>query len=198
MTLRDLMTPKSEDDILKSLKGLSNSDLLRKSIKYDFLKGVELALQNKLKYNDVKYIKNKIFDINNKEIIKLLLLNKFKLNLTKVQIYIIEKYLLRLHQDEETTYEIWFKEQLINLKKINIKQDNDNIFYKKDDEILLFYDKKYKIFWIDYDKIWSIFKLKYHLNDNVITLLTKNMVQKYLNLNEITINCKRINYKIKE
>jgi tRNA U34 5-carboxymethylaminomethyl modifying enzyme MnmG/GidA len=47
-SLRDLMTPKSDDEILKSIKGLSNSDLLRKSIKFEFIKGIELALQNEL------------------------------------------------------------------------------------------------------------------------------------------------------
>jgi hypothetical protein len=186
-SIRDLMTPKSEEEILKSLKGLSNSDLLKKSIKYEFLKGVELALQNKLKYDDIHLIIYKIFTyIKNKEIIRLLF-NKVKNELNKDQIYIIEKYIFGLHLNEEKDYEIWFKIMLTDLEINRSTKNSDVLIYKKDDDVLFNYNEKYNIFMIDYYEIWKVFESKFHFNDIVIRLLTKNMIEKHLNLNDIKI-----------
>jgi hypothetical protein len=184
-SLRDLMTPKSEDEILNSLKKLSNSDLLEKSIDNEFLKGIELALQHELTKNHIYYIKNKIFYIKNKEIVKLLL-DKVRKELTEDQIYIIEKYQLGLHQDEERPYEVWFKEQLTDLNVSRTIKYPDYLIYKKDGDILYNYDEKNKWFYIDFNKIWSIFASKYHLNDNEISLLSKGMMEEHFNQKGIT------------
>jgi hypothetical protein len=186
-SLRDLMTPKSEDEILKSLKGLDNSEILRKSIKYEFLKGVKIALQNKLTTSDIEFIIINIFYIKNKEIF-ILLLEKIKDELTEDQIYIIEKYVFGLHQNEEKDYESWFKEMLTDLEISRSLIFNYLLIYKKDGEVLYIYKEKNKYFYIDYDNIWLIFEEKYHLNSQETRLLTKNMVEKYLNLKDITIN----------
>jgi hypothetical protein len=184
-SLRDLMTPKSEEEILKSLKGLSNSELLQKSIENEFVKGVELAFQNELKGLDINFIKDKIFEIKNKEIVKLLL-DKVINELNDDQIYILEKYKLGLHQDEEKDYEIWFKKMLTDLE-VNRSKYSDFLIYKKDGVVLYNYNEKNGNFWIDYDKIWSVFKSKFHLKENEIKLITKDMVEEHLNLIGTTI-----------
>jgi hypothetical protein len=183
-SIRDLMVPKSEEEILKSLKGLSNSDILRKSIENDFIKGIELALQNKLKYDDITFIKNEIFDINNKEIVRLLL-DKVKDKLNDDQIYIIEKYKLGLHQDEEKNYEIWFKEMLTDLEINRSIKKLEVLIYKKDGEVLYNYNEKSGWFDIDYEKIWSVFNKKFHLKYDEIKILTKDIVEEHLNLKDI-------------
>jgi hypothetical protein len=185
-SLRDLMTPKSEDEIMKSLKGLDNSEILKKSIDNEFIKGVKIALQHKLTDNNINFIKYKIGNINNKEIVRLLL-NKVSNNLTENQIYIIEKYKLGLHQNEEKDYEIWFKELLTDLDISRSKEDVDELIYKKDGKVLYYYNEKYKDFYIDYYKIWLVFKEKFQFNNNEIRLLTKGMVEEHLNLMGITI-----------
>jgi hypothetical protein len=191
-SLRDLMTPKSEEEILKSLKKLDNSDLLRKSIDNEFLKGIELALQHELTKNDINYIKNKIFEIKNKEIVKLLL-NKIRNELNDDQIYIIEKYVFGLHQDKEKDYEIWFKEMLTDLEISRSTNNTEYLIYKKDGEVLYNYNEKNEHFWISYDKIWLIFQIKFHLNYDEIKMLSKGMVEEHLNLNtNITIPGKSI------
>jgi hypothetical protein len=184
-SLRDLMTPKSENEILNSLKGLTNIDILCKSINYEFIKGVEIALQNELTKNDIKYIKEQIFYIKNKEIIKLLL-NKIKDDLTTDQIYILEKYKLGLHQDEKRPYEIWFKTMLTNLEISKSKLNSNILIYKKNEIVLYNYNKENKYFWVNCDKIWSVFELKFHLNYHEISILTKGMVKEHLNLMDIT------------
>jgi hypothetical protein len=183
-SIRDLMTPKSEDEILKSLKDLSNSDLLQKSIKYEFLKGIELALQYEISNADILLIKDEIFEINNNNIVRLLL-NKIKNELNDNQIYILEKYKLGLHQNEEKLYERWFKEMLTDLKISRSIKNLDILIYKKDNDILYNYDEKNGWFYIDYNKIWTIFGSNFHFNYHEIRLLTKNIVKEQLNLKKI-------------
>jgi hypothetical protein len=185
-SLRDLMTPKSEDEILKSLKGLSNYELLRKSIENEFLKGVELALQHGLTKYDIKYIKDQIFYIKNKEIIRLLL-DKIRNELNEDQIYIIEKYQLGLHQDEEKDYEIWFKTMLTDLEVKRSRENYYTLIYKKDGEVLYNYNEKTRRFYISFDKIWSVFQSKIHLNYTEVKILIISMVEEYFNLKDITI-----------
>jgi hypothetical protein len=178
------MTPKSEDEILNSIKELDNSDLLQKSIQYEFIKGVELALQNELIDNDINFIKDNIYYIKNKEIVRLLL-DKIKDILTEDQLYIIEKYKLELHQDEEKEYERWFKKQLIDLEVSKSTENPSVLIYKKNGEVLYNYNEKSSWFDINYDKIWSIFNQKFHFNNNEIRFLTKGMVEEHLNLKGI-------------
>jgi hypothetical protein len=184
-SIRDLMTPKSEEEILNSLKNLSNSELLYKSIKYEFIKGIELALQNELTKNHINYIEEQIFYIKNEEIVKLLL-NKIKAELSEDQIYIIEKYQLGLHQYKQKTYERWFKTMLTDLDVTRSRKNSDVLIYKKGNVVLYEYNEKKGWFDMDHDKIWSVFKSKYHLNFDEIKLITKNMVKKHLNLKDIT------------
>jgi hypothetical protein len=185
MNLRSLMTPKSEEEILKSLKGLDNSDLLRKSIENEFIKGIEIALQHELTKTDIDLIKENLYFINNKEIIKLIL-DKVRNELNDDQIYIIEKYKLGLYQNEEKDYEIWFKEQLTDLDISKSTKYSGILIYKKDNVALYNYNEENGYFWIDYGKIWTVFDSKYHLKENEIRMLTKGMVEEHFNLIGIT------------
>jgi hypothetical protein len=186
--IRDLMTPKSDEEILKSLKGLSNSELLQKSIINNFAKGVEIALQNELTKDDIKFILNNISYIKNREIFKLIL-DKIRNELTEDQIYIIEKYKLGLHQNEEKDYEIWFKEMLTDLDVSRSTKYSDTLVYNKNDVVLYNYNKKIKWFYISYDKIWSVFDKKYHLNYTEVKILIKSMVEEYIDLNDVSTYC---------
>jgi hypothetical protein len=68
-SLRDLMVPKSEKEILKSLKKLSNTQLLVKSIDNDFIKGIEFALQHELTKSDINYIKSNLIYVKIKKLL---------------------------------------------------------------------------------------------------------------------------------
>jgi hypothetical protein len=180
-SIRDLMTPKSEEDILKSLKGLSNSELLQKSIKYEFLKGIEIALQNELTINDIQFIQNYLLYSINIDIIKLLITNNQIINkLDKISIYLVEKYKLGLHQHKEKHCEKWFKNILDNIYEFD-KYNNTIIKYKSNGYNFS-YDILTNYFWFDYDSIWYIFEKIYNLNYMQISLLTKYMLEKYLNI----------------
>jgi hypothetical protein len=192
-SLRNLMTPKSEDEILKSLKGLDNSDILQKSIKYEFLKGIKLALQNELTENDISFIKENICNIENLQII-ILLLDIIKNKLGKEGLYLIEKYKLGLHQDEEKPYEIWFKTQLTDLDIDKSKQDNQIILFKKDKDILFYYNERNKRIFINFSKIWIKLSLNFNLNFGDIKILTKYIIINQLKLDVVNSDIMSILY----
>ena len=77
---------------------------------------------------------------------------------------------------------------LLNLKEYVSDRYPDFIFYKKDNEILFHYNLKSHVFFCDYNKIWSIFETKYHLNDNKIKELIKGIVEEYLKFKNVTPN----------
>jgi hypothetical protein len=196
-SIRDLMTPKSEEEILKSLKKLDNSDILRKSITNNFVKGVEIALQNELTENDIKFIKEIIYFVKNKEIIKLIL-EKVRNELSLNDIFFLEKYIFGLHQSEEKEYEKWFINILKNIEikpfnKYNIntqkieKDYNFMIYFNSKKQTILLYDKLSNRFKVNYDLIYRILIEEYNLNVYQITLLIKYLIEKYLNLKNIKI-----------
>jgi hypothetical protein len=114
------------------------------------------------------------------------LLDKIKNELSEDQIYILEKYVFGLHQDEERPYEIWFKEMLTDLT-VNKSTINSNILiYNKNGDVLYNYNEKTRYLWINYDKIWSVFISKFDLNYYEIKVLTKGMLEEHFNLKGIT------------
>jgi hypothetical protein len=76
---------------------------------------------------------------------------------------------------------------LTDLEVSRTKTNSGILIYKKESVVLYKYNEKYNVFYIDYKKIWWIFHSKYKLNYDEIKLLTKDMVEKYLNLKNITI-----------
>jgi hypothetical protein len=187
-SLRDLMTPKSEEEILKSLKisNIDNTDLLIKSLDNNFLAGIKIALENEIKILNVNFFKQKIFNLTNTDVIKFIINNnKLCYILDADDKYILEKYKLGLHQDEEKNYEIWFKEMLTDLDISKSTINSNIITYTKNNNVLYYYDKKNNEFWYKHIKIWLVFNSRFNLNSYNINMLTKYMVEKYLNLNNI-------------
>jgi hypothetical protein len=71
------------------------------------------------------------------------------------------------------------------LNGCNISFNNDDIDYKKDGNLLFFYQKNKNIFWVKYD-IWSNFKSKYNLNDQELKDLLVGIVEEELNYKGVT------------
>ena len=63
--------------------------------------------------------------------------------------------------------------------------DDDGIDYKKDGNLLFFYQKNKNIFWIKY-VIWSNFESKYNLNCQELSSLLIGIVEEVLNYKGVT------------
>ena len=86
---------------------------------------------------------------------------------------------------------IKMKEYFIEfLNSLTTKLDSkypDYIFYLNNkNKIVIEYDKKFNIAWLDYDKIWSVFETKYHLKYQEIKELTGPMLEQHLKLKGVT------------
>jgi hypothetical protein len=195
-SIRNLMIPKSEIDIDKSTENLSPNQLLQKSIKYNYIKGIKKALENNIyKIDILQNIKYLIFSFNikNKEIIELLLNNEqFIKILNKKDIYLIEKYVFKLHQDEEKPYEQFMKslfDDLIIKKSTIFKYillyitKNKNIIDILSNNTLFNYNtyNTDDVFNIDNDLILYIRK-KYLLREEQILFIFKYIIEKKLNI----------------
>ena len=79
------------------------------------------------------------------------------------------------------------------LNSLTTKLDSkypDYIFYLNNkNKIVIEYDKKFNIAWLDYDKIWSVFETKYHLKYQEIKELTEPMLEQHLKLKGVTTTC---------
>lgn len=149
--LGDKLNAPSDEEVLSKLKNLSTEKILEESLKNNFKAGIKYVLDNRKK------------------------------ELNKNIIYILEKYFLGEHQNEEIEFETWFKEQLTNLKTIPSKKNNNIIIYKKDNEILYKYNISNNNLSINID-ICFTFLEKFNINIILFNLITKYMVKKYLNL----------------
>jgi hypothetical protein len=192
-SLRDLMTPKSEEEILKSLKGLDNSELLEKSYNYiiQYIPGIKLALTKKLSENDLNYLYNMFFynKEKNEEAFKILVFDEqFRKRLSDDEIYIIEKYMYNLHQDELKNYEKYILNYINNYK---ISYIDNKILYKNSNFENIFIINKIEnnITYIDIDlDFQDELKNKYKLTYYGYMWLIKYMFEKYLNLKNIKIS----------
>lgn len=155
--LGDKFSAPNDSEILSKLKSLSTDKIIEQSTKNNFKLGF-------------KYI-----------------LDERKSELNNDEIYILEKYGLDLHQHKKREYETWFKKQLSGLESFPSKDNKNFIIYKKDNIILYNYDLTEHTFWIEYNNIWCIFEFTFKIKTNYIKLLTKHLVEKYLNLKIITI-----------
>jgi hypothetical protein len=196
-SLRNLMTPKSEIDIDKSIEKLSPTELLQKSIKYNYIKGIKKSLENNYIYNknileNIKYLIFS-FEIKDKEIIELLLNNEqFKKILNKKDLYLIEKYIFNNYINEEKS-----DEQFINnlfddliIKKSTIFEyillyitKNKNIIDILSNNVLFNYNthNTVDVFNINNDLI-SYIRKKYFLRNDQILFLFKYIIQEKLNI----------------
>ena len=101
------------------------------------------------------------------------------------------KYLKLFNEsiDDNLQYDKLFIE-LSHLDELEIKFDfieyEDYIHYFYNESMLFVQDKKKGWFYMNYDKIWSIFKTKFKLNYGDIQSITKKIVEKHFKLNDIT------------
>jgi len=153
---------KSYNESLKDyLKSKSDDDILRDLINLP----PEEILNKSIKFNFIygfKYlIDNNLVDKTTK--------------------YIIEKYKLGLHQNEMKDYEKWFLKQLNGLNVYRSKYNNF-LIYKKGSSVLFNYNEINYIFYYDYDKIYSIFLLKFDINYQLQKILVKGLVEEHLKI----------------
>ncbi len=78
-------------------------------------------------------------------------------------------------------------ELLNNLTIKTFNKSPDSIFYLCKDIIYIEYDQKDKHLYIDYNKLWTIFKPDYPINSQRIKDLQKIIIKEYLKLNGGTI-----------
>ena len=91
-------------------------------------------------------------------------------------------------QDDDK--ELWFKSILDGLTVYLNDRYPDSVFYKKENEILFELckskndDKIY--FFVNYEKVWSVFYAKYKMKYDDIQLFIKEQVEKHLKLEGVT------------
>jgi len=68
------------------------------------------------------------------------------------------------------------------------KQNKYLVFWEKNDKILFEQDLKYKIIWVDYHSIWSIFVNIFGFNYDQTQQFIKKQVEKHLNWKKFTID----------
>jgi hypothetical protein len=56
-------------------------------------------------------------------------------------------------------------------------ETNDFIFYRKNEDVILDYNKKNGVTYIDYDNIWSFFTSYFNMSYNQIQHLTKEWIE---------------------
>ena len=123
-SLRDKMKPKSDGDILNSLKNLPDEKILSESLKNNFFAGIKYVLDKDIDFNSnlQSFNLNRLFDfltvIDNKEQIKYVLYNKNLYGfLPKDFIYVVEKYKLGLHQNENKDFEVYLNDVFDKFEK---------------------------------------------------------------------------------
>lgn len=72
-----------------------------------------------------------------------------------------------------------------------ISFDGNDIDYKKDSELLFYYQKNYNYFCFKYEN-WSNFELKYNLNHQELSDLLVGLVEEVLNYKGVTPACVRL------
>ena len=182
-SIKDYLKPKSSEEIDKGLMKLSNQEIIEKSLKYIYLNGLKIVVSRGLSNQDIDLIIDNLNRETTKEIFEYLLsIKEIKQKFNENNVYIIEKYILGLHQNEMKDFERWFLEQLTDLK-IDRYEYNENILvYIKNYKILFNYDLKNEIFYCSYYKIRSIFRTEFKLNYLTVSILVKGMVEKHLRL----------------
>lgn len=191
-SLRDKMKPKTEEEIDKELFSHKDIYILAQSLKNNYFKGVKYALESNLP-NTIEFraylnqLITMMFSGNLNEDILLLLIenDKIREKLEEFKIYLIEKYILGLHQNEQKDCEKYFNEFLKDLKIFNSK-NNKYIIYKKDNMTVFNYEKEFNNYLINHD-IFQVLIEKYKLDYSESYILIKLMLEKYLDKNHIFI-----------
>ena len=85
-------------------------------------------------------------------------------------------------------HEVWFKSILNNLthKTIDKEKYSDSIFFFNNNKCYFEYNQKYRYFWCDYDKVWSVFGTKYNMNYQQIQVFIKCLMEEHFKLRGLT------------
>lgn len=191
-SLRDKMKPKTEEEIDKELFSHKDIYILAQSLKNNYFKGVKYALESNLP-NTIEFgsyiitIMTMMFSNTlNKDILLLLIKNdKIREKMGEFKIYIFEKYILGLHQNEQKDCEKYFKDFLKDLKVFNSK-NNKYIIYKKDNMCVFNYEKEFDNYLVNHE-IFQVLNEKYKLNYSESYVLIKLMLEKYLDKKNVFI-----------
>jgi hypothetical protein len=182
-SIKDFLKPKSNEQTDKELSILSNKEIIEKSFKNNYINGLKIAVDNGLSNIDIKLIIDKLCYNTPKQIFEYLLsVKEIREKINENEIYIIDKYIFGLHQDKMIECEKWFLEQLTDLNIYRSKNDKDILIYEKEENILFKYNEKLNIFYYNYNKIYSIFKTTFNLNYLYVNLIIINMVKKYFKI----------------
>jgi hypothetical protein len=192
-SLRDKMIPKSVEQIDKELFSQKDIYIFTQSLKNNYFKGVKYALESDLP-NTIEFRSylNQIITImfSNKldKGISLLLIenDKIREKLGEFKIYIYEKYIIGLHQNEQKDCEKYFKEKLEDLDIFKSKLNDKIIVYKKNNVAIINHDKQYNNYIIN-DEIFTFLSKKFNLNYSESYILIKFMLEKYLDTKNIFI-----------
>ena len=81
------------------------------------------------------------------------------------------------------------------LNGCTIKLENNMVvFYNKDDQWMFAQDFKNNYFRVSVDRVWSIFRTKYRLNNDQISDLFKGILDEHLGWIGVNTNCTIISY----
>ncbi len=91
-----------------------------------------------------------------------------------------------------------FLEIMRNVIEETDKKYPDSVLYvdKNTNQIYIKYDQKSRYLWINYDKLWSIFEKKYHLEYEEIQRFFKDMMGEHYNLRDITPMTSGVHHRV--
>lgn len=187
--LGDKLVAPNEDEILNKIKYLSEEDIITQSLDNNYLIGLKYVFnQNNYRMSNFKlrtlYMEtiNRILEYYPNisiEIVNYLLnMNNLKYNLDRDIIYLLEKYILKKHENVEKSWEKSFIEYISNLEEKIGKAPKEKplIEYTKDDFIIFINFEQSNLVLINYDKIINDLKngLFYKINKFFITKIIQN------------------------
>lgn len=187
--LGDKLSAPTTEEILKKLPLDDPKYILNKGFKFNHLGLIKYVIENDNVLNYLDSIKNMIFGLS-KEIVEYLLsIPEIKNNLLDDEIYILEKYSLGMHQNEEKPYE----NQLYNyLHSLNKRDLNNIIYYTNNNKIniLIHYFFENKIY-VNYDVLYYDSKLENFINRNInywaINFVIDTIIKKLIKIDNIII-----------
>ena len=79
----------------------------------------------------------------------------------------------------------------------DFKEYPNNLFWKKDGQVLIELDREYNYLWLSYDDIWSIFESKHSLKHDEIMGLIIGVVAEYWGIEGVTTRVSMMCSKVK-
>jgi len=102
-------------------------------------------------------------------------------------IFIIMKIIITESKLEKAAIK-WLNDNYGYLEPFETEKYPDYIFYKKGDDVILDYDKKFGYVYVNYEEIWSFFERMFGMDNQQIKDITKIWVEERYNLMVTTTN----------